>query len=59
MPGEMARDDSPFDVRGAAGLEVDHKVDVLPLVKGLFGCRRGSRDKKNRTGKKQYQSSAD
>src|SRR5918992_3176783 len=48
MLGQMARDDSPFNVGRTAGGEIDDEVYVFPLVKRLL--RRGrSSTKKDQT----------
>jgi hypothetical protein len=38
MLGEMARDDSSFDIRGPAGSEVDDEVHGFSLVKRSLCC---------------------
>src|SRR5262249_6764682 len=40
MLGQVFGEDSPFDVRGATGREVDDEVQSLALIKGgLFCCK--------------------
>jgi hypothetical protein len=54
----MAHHDSPLDVGGSAGSEVDKKDNILTLVKGLFR-RCSTRDEEDQTGEKQYRCSSD